>query len=420
MQLEDSRPRWGIVTIIFLLLLAFASLPFLFYQFQPKDLPTYEVQNFIGKVEIYSAQAKAWLPAKRGETIRVNDKIRTAPGAEIDIRVPDQIRIRIKESSEAVIKKPNLLDRALRYRLHLLRGSLLGSTDKKFKGKRLEVSTPVLVAAVRGTTFQIEMNPENRESAVRVLEGTVKVKSFRGLKTVTVRSLEKTEIKGKTPLSKPIRVSRQEWNKLKEGYELFEKSAAVEARQLDLSKQAGNLFHYVFDHGTFYTPNFGFADREFIREEGTGKVYLKISYDVFPTGSFVGMYIKIRDFDLARFKSVEFQVRGEPEEGYPDSVKIEMKSGTGVVRAFVPRDFKQTWQSFQFPLRFSRATSLSEVTIVFANEKAGDHKKGSLYFRDFTLVPQDKPLPGTAPAQAPAPPESKAKASPRAGTTRPS
>lgn len=401
MQIEDPRPRWGIVVMVFVLLAGLAAIPFLLYKIQPKNLPTYEVQNFIGKVEVYSAQSRGWSPAHRAQIIHANDKIRTQEGAEVDIRVPDRLHFRIKEKSELVIKKPHLMDRALRYRLHLLHGSILGSTDKKFTGERLQISTPALVASIKGATFQMNMDPETKHSPILVLDGSAKVKSARGWKTVTVRALEKTEAKGITSIIQPVKVSRQEWNKLKEGYELFEKSAAVEAHQLDLSKQAGNLFQYVFDHGTFYTPNFGFADREFIQDEATGKVYLKLSYDVFPAGSFVGAYIKTRDLDLAKFKSFDFQVRGDLEEGFPDSVKIEMKSGSGIVRAFVPRDFKGTWQTFQFPLRFSRPSPISEVTIVISNEKSGNAKKASLYFRDFTLVPQDVPPPAPPKANPP-------------------
>lgn len=385
MQLEDSRPRWGILWIFLLLLAGAASIPF--FLMKPKVLPSYEIQNFMGKVEVYSTERKAWNEASRGQAISVMDKIRTGPGSEVDLRIPDQIRIRIKENSEAEIRKPHLLDRALRHRLHLLRGSLLGSTEKDFEGQKLEVSTPTLVAAVRGTTFQIEANPETNESAVRVLQGSVKVRGVKSHKSVIVRTLEKTEVKGGAVPLDPIRVSRDEWSRLKEAYELTEKSAFLEARQLDLSKQGGSLFKYVFDHGTFYTPEFGHADREFIEDKSSGKVYVKIDYDVFPTGSFVGMYIKTRDLDLAKFKSLEFQARVNPEEGYPESLKIEVKTATAITRAFVPREFKNTWASYKYPLRFNRPAPITEIALVFSNEKVGNYKKGTLYLRDFNLEP---------------------------------
>lgn len=387
MQIEDSRPRWGILLGLFVVLGGLAALPFFLYR-QPKDLPTYQVQNFIGKVEVYSNENKAWVPVQRGDSLTVRDKIRTGSKGEADLRVPDQIAIRVKENSEIEVQAPRFFERSLRYRLHLLRGIILGSTEEKFEGEQLDISTPTLVAAVRGTMFQVEVQPESGDSSVRVLKGSVKVRSRKGGKAVMVRSLEKTEVKKNAVPLPPVRVTRQEWDRMKETYELIGRSTAVEARQLDLSKQAGSLFDYVFDHGTFYTPEFGHAEREFTKEEASGnKVYLKIDYDVFPTGSFVGVYIKTRNLDLAKFKGFEFQARVNPEEGAPESMRIEFKTQTGLARVFVPRDFKPTWQDYKYPLIVRAATPITEIALVFSNEKVGNAKKGAFYLRDFNLIP---------------------------------
>ncbi len=421
MQIEDPRPRWGLVVFVLLLLVVLAGLPFFLLRSQTQELPNYEIQNFIGEVSVYTVRANGWAPAQRGGTLKAGDKIRTAAKGEVDLRIPNQIQLRIKENSEIEVRKPGFFDRSLRYRLYLVKGSLIGNTDKQFEGKRLEISTPVMVAAVRGTTFQIEMDSQTNQAVLRVLEGSVKVKGTKSWKTITVKELEKTEVtKGKT--AKPLKITRQEWNQLKEGYELREKSAAMEAIQLDLSKEAGSLFKkFVFDHGTFFTPNFGFADREFIHEKDSGKVFFKLSYDVFPAGSFVGMYIKTRYLDLAKFKGISFQIRGNAEEGYPQAVKIEFKNGSSIVRAFVPRDFKETWQTVEYPLRFTRAAPITEVTFVVSNEKSGDHKKGAIYVQDFNLIPADKPVAGAKPKAAkPAPTSEPVTATSPADTTQPS
>lgn len=367
----------------------------------------------MGKVEIYARSKRTWIEGQRGYSLNLGDKIRTGPKSEADLRVPDQIRLRLKENSEAEVKKPGLFEKtqAPRYQLHLRRGSLIGMTEKGFEGKRLEISTPVLVAAVLGTSFQVVADDETGDSSVRVLRGSVEVQSLRTRKTVTVRSLEKADVKaGESPTLEPARISREEWNQLKEAYEFVQKSAALEARQLDLSKEAGNLFQYVFDHGTFYTPKFGFTNREFVKDEATGEVHLEIEYDVFPTGSYVGIYFKTRNLDISKFKGLEFEVRGLPEEGYPESMKIEFKSGAGVVRAFVPRDFKEKWAKFQYPLRFNRATDLTEITFVFSNEKVGSAKKGMIHVRNLTLVPI--PPEELAKRPAPKPKANAAKAAP--------
>ena len=384
MQIENSRPRWGIVVGLFLFLGILAALPFLFYH--PKNLPLYQVQNFMGPAEIYSSRVKIWAPLRRGDSLGANDKIRTGPKTEVDLGIPDQFSLRVKENSQLEVKGPRLLTKTAGYRVHLVRGSLVGSTQKDYSGAPIEISTPTLVAAFESPMFHMEVKPENSDSIVHVLQGSAQVRSAKSSRFVTVHSLEKTEVSRNAAPIQPVKVSREEWNQMKEAYELVRKSAAVEAKQLDLSKMAGGLFDYVFDHGTFYTPEFGHAEREFIKDKTSNKVHLKIDYDVFPTGSFVGVYIKTRNLDLAKFKGVEFQARVNPDEGYPQSMRVEFKTETGMARVFVPHDFKQSWQTYQYPLIVRQPTPIAEIALVFSNEKVGDFKKGVIYLSNFNLI----------------------------------
>ncbi|MBI4115765.1 MAG: FecR domain-containing protein [Candidatus Omnitrophica bacterium] len=403
MQIEDTRPRWGLLIGVILLLGILASLPF--FLLKPKETIPFEIKNFLGSAEIYSPSQKRWIPLTRGKTLGLREKIRTGEKGEVDLQIPDQIQLRLKKNSQLEGRGPKFLEKELTFRLHLLRGRLIGSTQKKFQNRKLEVLTPVLVAAVRGTEFQVESNPEKQEATVGVLRGIVEVRSIKARKSVTVRGLERTGVKGRGAPTIPIRITRQEWDQLKEAYELIGKSAFLEARQLDLSKEAGTLFQFVFDHGTFYTPQFGFAEREFIKDETTGKVHLKVDYDVFPVGVVVGVYIKIRDLDLFQFKSLSFQARGDADEGFPESFRVELKTKEGITRLFTPRDLKATWQDFQFPLTVTKPTPISEMTLVFSNEKAGEHKKGTVYFKELNLEPKT---------------EEDLKATPPSGTTQPS
>ena len=372
---------------LFLLLGGAAALPF--FLFQTKTPPSFEVQNWSGTVEVFSPGGNSWVPVQSNVTLGPGDKIRTGSGAKVNLQVTDHVRLRLKENSQLEGRKSRLLDRKLTYRLHLLKGILMASTGKAFKKERMEVSTPVLVAAVRGTDFSVESNPETQESWVGVFKGEVKVRAVGGRKIVKVGGLEKTSVKGGAEPLIPTRISYKEWNRLKEIYELSQKSAAFEARQLDLSRESGSLFVYVFDHGTFYTPQFGFADREFIKDETTGKVHLEIRYDVFPAGSFSGMYIKTRNVDLFKFKALEFEVRGDSAEGYPSGFRIELKYGRQIFKAFNPRDITTRWQKMQFPIQFHKPTQISEVTLVLSNEKAGTHKKGVLLLKDINLIPAE-------------------------------
>jgi hypothetical protein len=236
---------------------------------------------------------------------------------------------------------------------------------------------------------------EERETGLKervgVLKGNLHVDSgpFFKRETASVKPLEYIDAEKGLPLGKPVRVTREYWNQLKEAYELCATSAEAEAVQLDLSKHAGTFFKYVFDHGTFYTPKIGFARREFVKDDASGDVYFELEYDVFPKGSYVGMYTKARDFDLSQFKAFEFEVRTIPDEGFPESLRIEVKSGTNIVKVFQPFGFTPTWQKISIPIHYEKATPINEVTIVILNEKAGENKKGILHFKRFNVIPLD-------------------------------
>lgn len=379
-----AKFKWAITLGFFLLLWGIAAIPFLIYP--PSPSLTYEIQNFSGAAHRYGTAEKSWLPPQRSEVLKVGDRLRTGPQGEIDLKIPGQMRLRLKENSEIEFRAPKFFERTHSPRLFLRRGILLGATEKQALPVSVPMATSSFVATIRECIFQIETNLKSKVSVARVLRGSLEVLPLQGRQTVTVRSLERTEVSGKRAPQTPVRVDRKEWNQMKEAYELVFKDGASEKRQFDLSKQAGSFFQYVIDHGTFYTPNLGYAEREFFKGEKSGETQMEVGYDVFPLGSLVGVYLKTRDLDLSRFKGLEFEIRGDPKEGVPDSFKIELKSGYGVVRAFKTRGVKGDWQTFQFLWRFTRPKELSEMTFVFSNEKAGNQKKGLVIFRKINLL----------------------------------
>lgn len=369
---------------------------FLYYQ-QPKPGP-FRIANFAGTVEIYSPARNAWLPAERNGKLGAHDKIRTGPDAEVDLRLGDDVYLRLKENSQLEGKGPRLFDSSLTSRLHLLKGTLIGAAEKRFKGTGpIEITTPVLVAAVRGTLFRVEVDEKTGESSVSVLHGQLEVsprnpgpdylpRQLVKTRPVTIGNTEKVFAKPGEIHLVPVRISAADWNRMKEAYELIQRSAVFEARQLDLSQKAGTFFQYVFDHGAFFSQKFGFADREFIKDESTGEVYLDVDYDVFPKGSFVGVYMKTRGFDLSEYHGLSFDVRRAAEGGVPDAFKMEIKSKGDVARAMKFSNFKKDWRTLEFQFSARQAAPITELTFVFTHDMVGEAKKGDLQFRNFKLM----------------------------------
>ncbi|HXV28403.1 MAG TPA: hypothetical protein VD913_05495 [bacterium] len=364
-------------------------------KYQIVHLPPFEINNYFGQAEIFTGPQKAWRSANRGESFGEKDRLRTPAQSEIDFGFQKSIFLRLKENSQVAGRSQWPFVKEHPFRLSLERGVLLGAIDKSFDERKLEISTPTLVAvASSGAVFRVVVDESSglTKTWIGVLRGEVKVRK-RSLRAwfkrqyVTLRGLERSDAASGLDPKPAERVSREEWNDMKEAYELVQKGSLSDADQLDLSKRAGNMFKHVFDHGTFYTPKVGFCNRDFLVDEGSNEVYLQVEYDVFPPGSFVGVYLKTRDFDLAKFKTLKFDVKKDPEEGFPDTFRVEMKAKSGVMRAFAPGQFKPEWETIELPLHFAKPAPIDEITFVFTNAKVGEHKKGILYFKNFTLVP---------------------------------
>ena len=403
----SSGKNWIAPIVVFLVLSGAAAAVLLphFLRGGPEP-PPFEIAQFVGKPEIYSREQGRWVPISDKRMLGPKDKIRTDAGSEVTLRIPDAAEVRLKPNSELEGKNPGLLEKGekgLVYRLQLMKGVLQVSADKDLKKKgRLEVSTPALVAAVRGTLFQVSVDPKTRKSSVNVLRGEVEVHPrpvfiAKPGPSVIVHSFEKVEAEaGSQAVLKPVPISREDWDQVKALYELTQRSAEFEARQLDLSKQAGGLFEYVFDHGTFFTPEFGHAEREFMKDDATGDVILTVSYDVFPRGSLVGVYMKTRNFDFSKFDALEFEVAKVPEQASPDSLRFEVKSKGQILRAMKVENLENTWKKVRVPFKFAKSIPITEVTLVFTHETIGELKTGSVQFRRFNMVPLSGPPPTAA------------------------
>ena len=391
-----------IIVLVIILAIACAFLiPFFFtVPFSPLAL---EITSFEGDVWVSDLKGRGWHAPSRGEQFQEGQKIKTGTDGVLNLQVENQIMLRVKENGELINKKCRRQDQRDIYKLFLKRGSMLGATTKEFDRKVdtgeaifFVVTTPHCTVTPKGAVFRIVAGQGQVEDAVGVLRGSVEMTPssfFFKKKGVVVRGLQASKLVGGE--AQPARrVTPDEWQEMKESYELLEKTAAQEAQQINLSKLAGSFFEkVVFDHGTFYTPKIGYTGREFFVEPDSKEVLLETEYDVFPEGSFAGIYYKTRNFDASHYEGLNFEVRRRGEEGFPDAFLIELKSKGNVVRRFLARGFHRQWTQVYFPFHVRKKTPISEMVFVFTNEKAGSHKKGMLELRNFDLIPKkEEPL----------------------------
>lgn len=387
-QVKIQKPAasyyWAISVGIFLLVL-FSFFAISVRKPLSSNQPVFEITNFYGQPEIFVADKGKWMPLSRGSFVNGRDKIRTGTASEVDLKVGEGIRLQLKENSELQGEGP-----VLNY------GTLLWATDLKAKDPApLDIGTPVFKGRIQGNGL-LSMDAKKKSGWLGLLRGSAELRE-RSLvypRGFTLKGLQKAEVKEDRLGPSPLPISREEWMAMRDAYELIQRSAAQEAMQIDLAKEAGSLFDFIFDHGNFFTPKIGFANREFSKEDDTGKVHLQIEYDVFPLGSYVGMYMKTRNLDLLKFESLNFIARPVAEEAFPEAFRIEFKSRAQVIRAYQAKFVKdKPEQALQFKIQTTRSIPVDEIAFVFTHAKVGERKKGTIQLESINLIPRKEPPP---------------------------
>ncbi|TGK06878.1 iron dicitrate transport regulator FecR [Leptospira semungkisensis] len=147
-----------------------------FFTFSKKEAPVAEGVLLKAAVVFVKGDAKSIKEAPTqlhlGDVLSEGDRIVTGKGGSIDIGLTDSSVIRIKENSELVLKGLRQTD-ASQIRLSLVSGRILNLVEKEKKNANYFVDTPTVVAAVRGTSFEVNTSPN--ESSVYVVDGSVEV-----------------------------------------------------------------------------------------------------------------------------------------------------------------------------------------------------------------------------------------------------
>src|SRR6185503_19852144 len=71
------------------------------------DLATTQLLTADGTVEIMRAQSSQWNPAKSGEALQINDRLRTGKKSRATLRLSDSSIVRLSESSTFQLAVPN-------------------------------------------------------------------------------------------------------------------------------------------------------------------------------------------------------------------------------------------------------------------------------------------------------------------------
>lgn len=391
-----GKKKGGTFALVFIVLVLCAAFIAAYYHYAVPVTPVEDLQieSVGGEVLYQAASGGGWQQAEPGAAVKMGDKLKTGAEAEVNFGLPERLKIRLKPDSEFVYQGPGFFEKQPAMRLRLDQGVMFVATLKAFQKKPFEIITPHFKTHTRSGYFRVAVDKASGATHVGLMRGSAEVhkNELFNSKGLAIKGLETISAEKNKAANAPARVTREEWKQMNEVYDLILKSDENEAVQLDLSKSAGSFFDYVFDHGTFYTPKFGYCGREFFKDPDTGQVYMEMEYDVFPLGTFSGAYIKVRDADLKDFSALEFEMRRVDDEGYPESIRIELKSSSNTVRAFAAKLPKQQWHKMTFPLHVRTTTPLNEVTFVFMHDRVGEFKRGAVQLRNINLIKNPEPV----------------------------
>lgn len=130
------------------------------------------VMKLEGDVKVKPEGEKEWVPAKIGMELTQGAYIKTGAGAEASLRIGVAGRILVKENTELLLQtlatQPDKIKEDIT--LYLAMGEMFVDVREIEKGSKFETYTPTTVAAVRGTTYIIKVEPVQGKTEVRESE----------------------------------------------------------------------------------------------------------------------------------------------------------------------------------------------------------------------------------------------------------
>lgn len=130
------------------------------------------------------------VPAAIGMIVYERDLIRTENGT-VDLQTRTGSAVRVREMTSLTVAKIAGKDGG-ETRIDMEHGGMLANVKKASANEGFNVATPTAIAGVRGTSFSVEVDPFERTSSVKVIEGKVAMAPrIKILESATPEQIEK-------------------------------------------------------------------------------------------------------------------------------------------------------------------------------------------------------------------------------------
>ena len=165
-----------------------------------------------GRAEMITADNKAWQTATVNAMLNSGDKVRVLEDGRMELILDNRSVLRLASNSSLELKEVESSPQKERYSFFFSFGKMWTRVTRMLGfGSSHQVKTPTAIAAVQGTSYDLQVGPD-QQTRVRVFSGNVQIYNpFAGdLETgQKVPKLEKP-----TRVSGPKRISREEWTQL--------------------------------------------------------------------------------------------------------------------------------------------------------------------------------------------------------------
>ncbi|MCB1143846.1 MAG: FecR domain-containing protein [Leptospiraceae bacterium] len=158
-----------------------------------------KVKLVSGEVMVYLSADQEPIKATVGMDISLNQLITTANKSFVDLIFNNGSSIRVKSNTELTLKKLVYKDEDSTEEIFLKRGVVIADIKKKKQTDNFNIVTPTVIAGVRGTKFQVEVNPikgRKHSTKISVADGSVAVTQHKDevpLSSEPIQILEKNE-----------------------------------------------------------------------------------------------------------------------------------------------------------------------------------------------------------------------------------
>ncbi|OGJ90233.1 MAG: hypothetical protein A2487_15360 [Candidatus Raymondbacteria bacterium RifOxyC12_full_50_8] len=200
------------------------------------------VSYMVGAVNIKKAGTAVWKPARMNQAVSNGDAFQTAKAEVVEITLSNGSVVRISEQSEITINCP--ADNKVMAGVN--KGKVWANIKKlSQRGAEFEVTSGTATAAIRGTVFAMNNNPDDSTTSVKVYDGKVDVGPGEELKNeyekqgIAVETEGRKEIGGPQEIPGPFEVSLMDWVSIVKGQQIdIQKNGKYNKFRFDQKKDA--------------------------------------------------------------------------------------------------------------------------------------------------------------------------------------